>query len=75
MDNPATSMCTAHAIMAKALKDAARRQQIVQGLSKVLADIMQELHGGSFSVDINHRTQFVTIAQDKLAQTGGASCD
>lgn len=70
MSNPARSS-RAQEIMAKAVKDAGRRERQVHDMSKVLADLLQEIHGGSWSVDINHRTQFVLIAQDMLGSTGG----
>jgi hypothetical protein len=67
------SSSRAQEIMGNAVNGAARRQRQVQRVSNALADLMQEIYGGSFSVSINDRTQFVMIAQDQLESTGGVN--
>lgn len=52
------------AIVAKASEDAATSQLLVQHLSKVVADEMQVIHGGTWSVNIDHDDQFILIVPE-----------
>jgi hypothetical protein len=63
------------AIMAKACENADGLLRNVDVLSTVLADVMQQIHGGRWSVDINHKSQFVAICQDDFASSVGGAND
>ncbi|CAM5579731.1 hypothetical protein ATER59S_05067 [Aquamicrobium terrae] len=55
-------------IKQQALARAARQPRQVVAMAKVIAEIMEEMHGGRWSIDINHKTQFVMIAQDDFGR-------
>lgn len=46
---------------------------LIDGLPSILAECMQEMHGGRFSVTIDHSAQFILIAQDLLGVARPAS--
>lgn len=52
------------AIVAKASEDATTSLRVVQSLSKVIADEMQTIHGGTWNVNIDHDDQFILIVPE-----------
>jgi uncharacterized protein involved in exopolysaccharide biosynthesis len=49
-------------ILAQANTDAAASLKRVERLSKLLADAMQDIHGGAWRIQVEHEAHFVIVA-------------
>lgn len=48
-------------LLSTAIKDAAAQNKTVRVMSKLIAETMQEMHGGQWIFDIDHNAGFVLI--------------